>query len=111
MRKAKKPLTITISLSNQLEFLFSSLYLCFPNYTLEEFRSLFSPSRQFENIPAINFNFLELVSIQKMYSEGKVNKQKACNGGGELQSKKLPLLTFGNKGLGAATVFKWHRGT
>ncbi|XP_074196593.1 abasic site processing protein HMCES isoform X3 [Rhinolophus sinicus] len=26
----------------------------------KEFRSLFSPSRQFENIPAINFNFLEL---------------------------------------------------
>lgn len=90
MRKTKEPLTVTVSLSNQLEFLFSSLCLCFHNYMLEEFRSLFSPSRQFENIPAINFNFLELVSIQKMYSEGKVNKQKACDGEGSSRAKSRP---------------------
>lgn len=98
-----------ISVHNQLWFLMSLLCTAF---SATSWRSS-NPCPllgQVENIAAINFNFLELVRIQKMYFEGKVNKQQACNREGSSRVKSWPLLTFGDKGLGVATIFRWHRG-
>lgn len=93
-----------ISLHNQLWVLMSSLCTAF-SATNWRSSNPCPPLGQVKKIPAKNFNFLELVRIQKMYFEGKVNKQQACNREGSSRVKSWPLLTFGDKGLGVATIF------
>lgn len=110
VRKTKEPLTIIVSLSITKWFLIS--FCCTSAFPTTSWRSFnpCSPSGLFENIPAVSFNFLELVRILKVYFEGKLNKQMACSGEGSSKAKNQPPLTFGDKGLGVATVFRWHRG-